>query len=51
LVTQHEPTEPELRTALQMVNRLQQEHGLNEAQSLDRLALLAINLNEFLYLD
>jgi hypothetical protein len=51
LVTQHEPDSAEVRTAAELLKRLQTEAGLDEAKALDRLALMAINLNEFLYLD
>ena len=51
LVSQHEPDPAELRTAAELVKRLESEGGLDEAKALDRLALMAINLNEFLYLD
>jgi hypothetical protein len=33
------------------MGRLQSEGRLDERQALDKLALLALNLNEFVYLD
>jgi len=51
LVTQREPSEGDVRTATRLVERLHSEAGLEERQALDRVALMALNLNEFIYLD
>jgi len=51
LVTQREPAEADLRTANRLIERLRSEAGLSEQQALDRVALMALNLNEFIYLD
>jgi hypothetical protein len=34
-----------------MIETFEKHHGLSEADALDRFCLLALNLNEFVYLD
>lgn len=51
LVTQREPGPEDERIATALMGRLQSEGGLDERQALSKLALLALNLNEFVYLD
>ena len=51
LVTQREPAKRELEQCLSLLQRLRDEAGLDSEMALDRLALLALNLNEFMYLD
>ena len=51
LVMQRTPRSEEIDHCESFYLRLQSEEGLNPEQALERLALLALNLNEFLYLD
>ena len=51
LVTQREPEEAEVEHCVELVERLQSERGLTEEQAMERFALVAMNLNEFMYLD
>jgi mono/diheme cytochrome c family protein len=49
--TQHEPTQTEIDRGLELMDTLQSRHGLSEDESLRYFCLLALNLNEFVYLD
>ncbi len=51
LVTQRAPDGVEIEECLDLYRRLREEAGLDERQAMDRIALLALNLNEFIYLD
>jgi hypothetical protein len=51
LVTQRKPEEAEVEHCVELVERLQSERGLTEEQAMERFALVAMNLNEFMYLD
>jgi hypothetical protein len=51
LVTQREPLDDEVAHCVSLVGRLQSEQGLSEEQAMERFALVALNLNEFVYLD
>ncbi|MCB1237352.1 MAG: PSD1 domain-containing protein, partial [Verrucomicrobiae bacterium] len=48
---QRPATDPEIAECLALMKRLQTENGLDEDAAFDRVALLALNLNEFLFLD
>ena len=43
--------ENEIDQCVAAVNDLMAKHSLNEEEAMDRFSLLALNLNEFLYLD
>jgi len=49
--TQRSPTQTEIDRGLELMELLQDEHGLSEEESLRYFCLLALNLNEFVYLD
>ena len=51
LTFQREPTEDEVRQCLNFMESLKSESGLDDSAALDRFALLALNLNELIYLD
>lgn len=51
LVTQRTPKSDEIDHCESFYKRLQSEQGLSPDQALERIALLALNLNEFIYLD
>ncbi len=51
LVTQRPPTDTEIERGLELTESLQSDHGLAPDQSLKYFCLLALNLNEFVYLD
>ena len=51
LATQREPAPEEIGQGLRMMKELQESSGLTPRQALDRFCLLAMNLNEFIYLD
>jgi hypothetical protein len=51
LATQREPSATEVRVLTDTAARLRSEAGLAEEQVLERLALLTLNLNEFVFLD
>ena len=51
LVLQREPTPDEVALCRRTVDMLQSEHHLTAQTALQRFALLALNLNEFIYLD
>ena len=50
-VLQREPTAPEVQRGLQLVRDLQQAEGMKPDEALSYFCLVALNLNEFLYLD
>ena len=49
--TQREPTEQDLERGNQLIADLQAKHGLNADDALHRFCLVALNLNEFVYLN
>jgi hypothetical protein len=51
LVLQREAAPSEVALCQKTVALLQSEHHLTEQTALQRFALLALNLNEFIYLD
>ena len=51
LVLCREPEPTEIQQALTFMQELQQSEGVNAEVALDRFALLALNLNEFIFLD
>ena len=51
LVLCREPEPTEIQQALTFMQELQQFEGVNAEVALDRFALLALNLNEFIFLD
>ena len=51
LVFNRQPTEREIADGLAMMTEIQQTSELTEEQALERFCLMAINLNEFIYLD
>lgn len=46
-----DPDESEIKDCLDMLNDMQTLPNMNEAKALDRLCLLFLNLNEFLFVD
>ncbi|MCA9080192.1 MAG: DUF1553 domain-containing protein, partial [Planctomycetaceae bacterium] len=48
---QHEPEAEDVERGLSLIETLQQDHGQNADQALQHFCLLALNLNEFVYLD
>jgi hypothetical protein len=44
-------TVEEIQDAIVLLDTLQQDHGLNPQQALDRYCLVLLNLNEFIYVD
>jgi len=51
LVLCREPEPAEIQRALTFMQELQQHEGVSSEVALDRFALLALNLNEFIFLD
>lgn len=51
LVTQREPTDDEIERGLRLMRDFEQADALPREQSLQAFCLLALNLNEFVYLD
>ena len=51
LALQRPATEDEITHCQELLATLKKDHGLDRDAALDRLALLVMNLNEFLYLD
>ncbi len=51
LVTNRQATEQEIKDGVAMLDDLRKTADLSEAAALDRFCLLALNLNEFVYLD
>jgi hypothetical protein len=50
-VLQRVPTAQEVDQGMQLLESLQQEHDVDEAAALDYYCLVALNLNEFVFLD
>jgi hypothetical protein len=48
---QREPTPTEVERGVKLMQTLREQHGLSEDAALNYFCLLALNLNEFLYLD
>ena len=44
-------TEEEVRRGIELLGRIQAEHGLDKKTAMERYCLLLLNLNEFLYVD
>lgn len=51
MVLCREPNKSEIQRALQFISELQEFENINSEVALNRFALLALNLNEFVYLD
>ena len=51
LATNREPGSGEIDDGVRLIRELREEIGLSEKQALDRFCLLALNLNEFVFLD
>jgi hypothetical protein len=51
IVTSRLPSAQEIQDGLAMLNEIRDEAGLSEKEALDRFCLMALNLNEFIYLD
>ncbi len=49
--TQRDPSPREVERGVEFLARMQGQHGLDPAESLAKFCLLALNLNEFVYLD
>ena len=50
-VTQREPTDVEVNRGLELLEKLRTAHGLSSEAALKNFCLMALNLNEFMYLD
>jgi len=50
-VTQRQPTDPEIQDGVALIARLQAEEGFSEQKAMQYFCLVALNLNEFIYLD
>ena len=50
-VTQREPRAEEVAQGLALMNQLQSQHQISSDRALDLFCLVALNLNEFIYLD
>ena len=50
-VTQREPTDDEIQRGLDLMAGLKKENNLNDEKALKYFCLVALNLNEFMYLD
>jgi mono/diheme cytochrome c family protein len=50
-VTQREPFQKEIARGLALLQQLRNKHGLTQDLALQRFCLVALNLNEFMYLD
>ena len=51
LVTTRKPTETDVNEGLQLIETLQNKHGLSAEDSLKYFCLYALNLNEFVFID
>ena len=51
LVLQRDVEDSEVEELMNLYNDLKTDMGLSDEEALDRVALLALNLNEFVYLD
>ena len=50
-VTQRNPSTDEVQRGVDFISRIQNEHEINSELALQKFCLLAMNLNEFLYID
>lgn len=50
-VTQRSPSEDEIARGVELINSLKNENNLSDAQARKFFCLMALNLNEFMYLD
>ena len=50
-VTQRQPSEQEISQGVELINTLQNENGMSEDEARQFYCLVALNLNEFIYLD
>ena len=50
-VLQREPAPKEIERGVRLMARLQQQYGVSPDEALVRFCTVALNLNEFLYLD
>jgi hypothetical protein len=50
-VTQRLPTDEEVQRGVDFIRRMQEEQGMEREPALQKYCLLAMNLNEFLYID
>ncbi|QDU39746.1 Planctomycete cytochrome C [Maioricimonas rarisocia] len=48
---QRQPSEDEVQRGVDLIERLQTQHQLDDAKALKYFCLMALNLNEFIYLD
>jgi len=51
LVFSRSPQKNEINAGVEMIKNMKDQFSLSEEDALDRFALLALNLNEFVYLD
>lgn len=51
LVTQRDATDAEIDRGIELMERLKNDDGIKPDKALDAFCLLALNLNEFIYLD
>jgi len=51
LITARVPSGEEVARGTRLIERLQDQHGIEPAQALKAFCLVALNLNEFIYLD
>jgi hypothetical protein len=49
--TQRDPSPREVERGVEFLARMQGQHGLDPSDALAKFCLLALNLNEFIYLD
>lgn len=50
-VMQREPTKKEIDRGLALILKMKKKHGLSHDEALQRFCVVALNLNEFVYLD
>jgi len=50
-VTQREPTQEEIQRGVGLIHSLRDEHDMSDEKALKYFCLMALNLNEFVYLD
>ncbi|MEQ8787744.1 MAG: PSD1 and planctomycete cytochrome C domain-containing protein [Pirellulaceae bacterium] len=50
-VTQRAPLEADIDRGVDLIERLKQQHGASDDVALQQFCLMALNLNEFIYLD
>lgn len=51
LTTQRQPTDKEIQDGVKLIEELQSEEGADPTTAINMFCLMALNLNEFLYLD